>query len=385
MSLPQLIRSTFLEKYGSEPLLIRSPGRINLIGEHTDYNEGFVLPAAIDKYIYLGFAKNASGTCRIYSLDFEEEQIFTLEELKPRNGWINFVMGVAAQFVGAGYVLEGFDCVFGGDIPIGAGLSSSAALENGVGLGLSELFALRIEKLDLVRYSQQAEHDFAGVKCGIMDMFASMMGKKEQALRLDCRSLDFAYFPVDLGNYQWLLCDSGVSHSLADSAYNKRREECRQGVALVQAHHPNVSSLRDVDAEQLKLLKDQLPGTVFRRCSYVIQENERVIQSCEALEQNDLDRFGAYLYRSHEGLSQDYEVSCPELDFLVDFTRDLSEVAGSRMMGGGFGGCTLNLVKKSASQFFTEKISAAYQNRFGIQLKAYEVNVVDGTKRHFLH
>lgn len=383
MSLPQLIRETFLEKYGAEPLLIRSPGRINLIGEHTDYNEGYVLPAAIDKYIYLAFARNSGESCRVYSRDFEQEQTFMLRDMRPGTGWINFVMGVAAQLAKAGYVLDGFDCVFGGDIPIGAGLSSSAALENGVGMGLSTLFELNVDRLDLVKYSQQAEHEFAGVKCGIMDMFASMMGKEQQAIRLDCRSLDYAYFPVDLGDHQWLLCDSRVSHSLADSAYNERREECRQGVTLLQAHYPQVSSLRDVNYPQLSLVKDQLPDTVFQRCSFVIQENERVIQSCEALERKDLDRLGAYLYRSHEGLSRDYEVSCPELDFLVEFTRELPEVMGSRMMGGGFGGCTLNLVKKSARQAFIDKISTAYHKRFGIHLKAYEVNAVDGTERYF--
>lgn len=379
MSQVNQIRSTFLEKYRSEPLLLRSPGRINLIGEHTDYNQGFVLPAAIDKYIYLGFAKNASGTCRVYSLDFEEEETFSLNELKPRKGWINFVMGVAAQLLQAGHKLEGFDCVFGGDIPIGAGLSSSAALENGVGLGLSELFELNIKKLDLVRYSQQAEHAFAGVNCGVMDMFASMMGKKDQVIRLDCRSLEHSYFPLELGDFQLLLCNTKVAHTLAESAYNKRREECQEGVSQVKQRFPEVKSLRDVTPQMLEKAKGEMAPLVYQRCAYVIRENERVITTCLALADDDLEAVGHLLYGSHKGLSEAYEVSCPELDFLVDYTRDLPYVLGARMMGGGFGGCTLNLLKKSATKEFIASITGAYLEQFGLQMETYEVNVADGT------
>lgn len=379
MSQVNQIRSTFLEKYRSEPLLLRSPGRINLIGEHTDYNQGFVLPAAIDKYIYLGFAKNASGTCRVYSLDFKEEETFSLNELKPRKGWINFVMGVAAQLLQAGHKLEGFDCVFGGDIPIGAGLSSSAALENGVGLGLSELFELNIKKLDLVRYSQQAEHAFAGVNCGIMDMFASMMGKKDQVIRLDCRSLEHSYFPLELGDFQLLLCNTKVAHTLAESAYNKRREECQEGVSQVKQRFPEVKSLRDVTPQMLEKAKGEMAPLVYQRCAYVIRENERVITTCLALADDDLEAVGHLLYGSHKGLSEAYEVSCPELDFLVDYTRDLPYVLGARMMGGGFGGCTLNLLKKSATKEFIASITGAYLEKFGLQMETYEVNVADGT------
>lgn len=379
MSLINQIQAVFTEKYGSQPLLLRSPGRINLIGEHTDYNEGFVLPAAIDKYIYLGFAKNASGTCRVYSLDFEAEQTFSLSELKPRKGWINFVMGVAAQIQEAGHNLEGFDCVFGGDIPIGAGLSSSAALENGVGLGLSVLFDLKIEKLGLVRYSQQAEHTFAGVNCGIMDMFASMMGKKDRVIRLDCRSLEHSYFPLELGEFQLLLCNTKVAHTLAESAYNKRREECQEGVNQVKQQFPEVKSLRDVSLQMLEKAKGDLSPVVYQRCAYVIRENERLITTCKALAEDDLEAVGHLLYGSHEGLSAAYEVSCPELDFLVDYTRDLPHVLGARMMGGGFGGCTLNLLKKSATKDFIASITGAYREKFGLQMETYEVNVADGT------
>lgn len=379
MSITKHITQLFQEKYQQEPLLVSSPGRINLIGEHTDYNEGFVLPAAINKYIYLGFAKNGSQKCRVYSLDFGEEESFLLKEMKPRKGWINFVMGVAAQMQSAGHTLEGFDCVFGGDIPIGAGLSSSAALENGVGFGINQLFDLGLSPLELLKFSQQAEHEFAGVKCGIMDMFASMMGKESQAIRLDCRSLDHAYFPIELGEYQLLVCNSMVSHSLAESAYNERREECQEGVNMAKTRFPDVNSLRDIAPSMLDEIKAQLPAKVYRRCAFVLQENERVLKSCKALADHDLARFGNYLYGSHEGLSVDYEVSCPEMDFLVDFTRDLPYVLGSRMMGGGFGGCTLNLLKKDKKERFIQEITAAYRNRYGKTPEIYEVEVVNGT------
>jgi galactokinase len=379
MTLPERIAQTFNEKYQAKPLIIRSPGRINLIGEHTDYNEGFVLPAAIDKSIYLGFAKNNSRKCRIYALDFQEEKIFSLENMKPAEGWINFVMGVAAVIQKAGNQLEGFDCVLGGDIPIGAGLSSSAALENGVGFGLNELFNLNLERLELLKFSQQAEHAFAGVKCGIMDMFASMMGKKDQAIRLDCRSLEHSYFPLDLGDYQLLLCNTKVAHSLAESAYNKRREECQEGVNKVKDQFPEVKSLRDVTPQMLEKAKGEMSPVIYKRCAYVIRENERLIKTCEALADHDLIAVGQFLYGSHEGLSESYEVSCPELDFLVDYTRDLPDVLGARMMGGGFGGCTLNLLKKSAVKDFVPAVTSAYLEQFGREMETYAVKVADGT------
>ncbi len=377
--LPNSIKQLFQKKYTSNPLIIRSPGRVNLIGEHTDYNEGFVLPAAIDKAIYLAFAKNNRKECRVFSLDFGEEKTFSLNSMKPGKGWINFVMGVTANIQAAGHQVEGFDCVFGGDIPIGAGLSSSAALENGVGFGISELFGLGLDRLEMVNISQLAEHEYAGVKCGIMDMFASMMGKKDHAIRLDCRSLDYAYFPVALGNYQLLLCDTQVSHSLADSAYNTRREECQLGVEKIKELYPNVKNLRDVDLSMLDEVRKSLPEEVFERCAFVVKENERVINSCKALEKNDLSAFGALMYGSHEGLSKDYEVSCKELDFLVEKTRKMSYVLGARMMGGGFGGCTINLLAKEHKTAFIQDMSLAYQNEFEKDMKVYEVNIEAGT------
>ncbi|MFC4870334.1 galactokinase [Negadavirga shengliensis] len=377
----QLIQQKFKEIYHTNPLIIRSPGRINLIGEHTDYNDGFVLPAAIDKSIYLGFAKNGSNTCRVYSMDYEEGQAFDLGSLTPRSGWINFIMGVTDQLVKKGYAVEGFDCVFGGDIPIGAGLSSSAALENGVGMGLSAVFELNIDKLELVNISQMAEHEFAGVKCGIMDMFASMMGKQGQAIRLDCRSLDYEYVPVNLGDYQLLLCDTQVAHSLADSAYNTRREECQTGVEIIKKNYPEVKNLRDVEPFMLEALKPEFPGKVYDRCHYVISENERLLKSCLALESGNLTDLGKWLYASHHGLSTQYEVSCEELDFLVEKTLDMPYVLGARMMGGGFGGCTLNLLEKSQKEHFVENMTWAYAEKFNQPLKTYEVRIENGTEK----
>ncbi|AHM61935.1 galactokinase [Flammeovirgaceae bacterium 311] len=376
----KLIEDKFKELYGSSPLLVRSPGRINLIGEHTDYNDGFVLPAAIDKEMVLAVAKNDSETCRLYSLDFDEAIAFNLQDLQPSDkGWPNYILGVVDQLQKGGYQLGGFDCVFGGDIPIGAGLSSSAALECGAGYALSQLFGLKVEKQQLIRFAQKAEHTFAGVQCGIMDQFASVMGKEAHALRLDCRSLDFSYFPLELGAYQIVLLDTQVKHSLASSEYNTRRQECEQGVAKVKEKHPHVHSLRDVTLEMLDEVKSEISPVIYKRCRYVIEENDRLLKGCDLLEQGDIKAFGQKMYGSHEGLSEQYEVSCPELDFLVGLAKENAHVVGARMMGGGFGGCTINMVAASEKDSFIEEARQAYRQQFGIELKSYEVKVTDGT------
>ena len=374
------IEETFQELFGSKPLLVRAPGRINLIGEHTDYNEGFVLPAAIDKEMVLAVAKNGSDTCRLFSIDYNEAVAFSLQEMQPTNkGWPNYIMGVVDQLQKADYTIEGFDCVFGGDIPIGAGLSSSAALECGAAYALSELFGLGIDKISLIRYAQKAEHTFAGVQCGIMDQFASVMGNKGQALRLDCRSLEYTYFPLELKEYQIVLCDTGVKHSLASSEYNTRRLECEQGVKKVQERHPLVLSLRDVSLPMLEEVASELDRVVYQRCRYVIEENERLLSGCQLLEQGDIEGFGQKMYGSHKGLSEQYEVSCPELDFLVDYSKDMPYVVGARMMGGGFGGCTINLVAREEKDRFVGQLAEAYKKQFGLELKTYEVSISDGT------
>ena len=377
-----LLKEKFFQLYNTNPLIVRSPGRINLIGEHTDYNEGFVLPAAIDKEMVLAVAKNNSDSCRLYSLDYDESAEFNLKELKPSDvAWANYILGVADQLQKAGYSIQGFDCVFGGDVPMGAGLSSSAALECGAGFALSQLFEHKIERTQLAKFAQMAEHTFAGVQCGIMDQFASVMGKKDHAIRLDCRSLEFSYFPINLRNYQVVLCDTQVKHSLASSEYNTRRKECEQGVATVQAKYPEVNSLRDISLQMLKEVEDQLDPVVYKRCSFVIEENERLLSGCALLEEGDIAGFGQKMYGSHDGLSNLYEVSCKELDFLVDFTRDKDYVVGSRMMGGGFGGCTINLVAIDKKDEFIQSIREAYKNKFNIEMKTYEVAVKDGTSK----
>lgn len=374
------IADKFTELFIYTPQLVRSPGRINLIGEHTDYNEGFVLPAAIDKEMVLAVARNDSDTCRLFSMDFNEGVAFNLQDFKPSDkGWPNYIMGVVDQLQKAGYTIGGFDCVFGGDIPIGAGLSSSAALECGAAFALNQLFGLNIDKISMIRYAQKAEHVFAGVQCGIMDQFASVMGKKDFALQLDCRSLDYHYFPLNLHDYQIVLCDTGVKHALASSEYNTRRLECEQGVAKVREKHPEVKSLRDVSLPMLERVETELDPTIYKRCRYVIEENERLLSGCKLLEQGDIRGFGEKMYGSHEGLSVQYEVSCPELDFLVDYTKDMPYVVGARMMGGGFGGCTINLVAIEEKDTFIKVLTKGYQQQFGLALKTYEVAISDGT------
>jgi galactokinase len=374
------IDNTFKDLFQKEPLIVYSPGRINLIGEHTDYNEGFVMPAAIDKKMIVAIAANRTRQAKVYSVDFEEEFAFDLDSFGPKKGhWATYIMGVTAQLQQAGYKVQGFDMVFGGDIPVGAGLSSSAALEAAAGFALDSLFGFHIPKRSLIHYAQKAEHVFAGVQCGIMDQFASVMGKKGHVIRLDCRSLEFQHFPLSLPNHSILLIDTNVKHSLADSAYNKRRQECQEGVLAAQKLNPEIKSLRDMDLTVLDAILPDISQTVYNRCKYIIEENNRVLAASELLDKNDLKGFGEKMYGSHEGLSKLYEVSCPELDFLVDYTKDLDYVLGSRMMGGGFGGCTINIVEKAQVKTLKESIQPAFESKFGVTPNFYEVGLEDGT------
>ncbi|MCS4436554.1 galactokinase [Aquiflexum gelatinilyticum] len=374
------IETIFKELFQKEPLMVYSPGRINLIGEHTDYNEGFVMPAAIDKKMIVAIAANRTRQAKVYSVDFEEEFAFNLDSFGPKKGhWATYILGVTAQLQQAGYAVQGFDMVFGGDIPVGAGLSSSAAFEAAVGFALTTLFGFHIPKRSLIHYAQKAEHVFAGVQCGIMDQFASVMGKKGHVIRLDCRSMDFQHFPLNLPNHSILLIDTCVKHSLADSAYNKRRQECQEGVQAAKKNNPDIKSLRDMDLALLDTIQSDISLTVFNRCKYIIEENNRVVAASALLDQNNLKGFGEKMYASHEGLSKLYEVSCPELDFLVDFTKEQDYVLGSRMMGGGFGGCTINIVEKAKLKALKESIQPAFESRFGVTPKFYEVSLEDGT------
>ena len=378
------IAEDFQQIFGKTPsFVVRAPGRINLIGEHTDYNHGFVLPAAIDKAIYFAIAPRTDHTCKVYAADLNDTFEFSLDALnKCPKSWANYLIGVTSELIVEGYTIpSGFEVAFGGDVPNGAGLSSSAAVESGMGWALSELFGFTIPRLQLALVAQRAEHHFAGLQCGIMDMFASIHGKANSVIRLDCRDLTFEYFPFDFENYQLVLCNSGVKHTLADSAYNTRRQECEQGVSILQRFYPTIASLRDVSLAQVEAYKADFPENVYRRCRYVTGEIERVVSACEDLKRGDLVAFGEKMYETHSGLSKDYEVSCVELDFLVEQTVPLNEVLGSRLMGGGFGGCTIKNVETSQVNSFIEKMTVAYQKRFGKKLVSHVVGITEGVAR----
>jgi galactokinase len=374
------ITEKFKELYNQEPLVVRSPGRVNLIGEHTDYNEGFVLPAAINKEIFFAMAPNQTNTLRVHAYDLDEHAEFNLNNVhRSEIGWANYLLGVIAQLQKAGFTVQGLDLVFGGNVPIGAGLSSSAAVECGMAFGLNEMFRFGIDKFTLVKMAQKAEHEFAGVMCGIMDQFASMFGQRNHAIKLDCRSLEYEYYNLDMQDYRILLCDTQVKHSLASSEYNTRRQECEAGVAILHKHYPEVLSLRDATLEMLAQHKQEFDPVVYKRCTYVVSENNRVEAACHDLENGNMKAFGEKMYASHAGLQHDYEVSCPELDFLVKQAKQSEAVLGARMMGGGFGGCTINIVKVDALDAFVKQMEQAYQQQFGIQLKTYIAEIVDGS------
>ena len=376
----QTIHAEFQRHFGYEPLLVRAPGRVNLIGEHTDYNGGFVLPAAVDKEVLFAVGLNGGRHIRLVAHDLGETlELADAAEISPSDThWANYLLGVAAQFQQRGIAVPGFDCVFGGTIPMGAGMSSSAAIECGLAFALNQLLGTGLETMELARMAQKAEQTYAGVQCGIMDQFASLFGRDGQVVRLDCRSLDYAYFPFDTAASRIVLCNSGVKHSLASTAYNTRRQECERGVSVLQLHHPEVKSLRDATLAQLEAHRDELDPVVFRRCAYVVQENTRVENACRHLEAGDLAAFGQEMYASHAGLRDDYEVSCAELDVLVEAAKAAPGVFGSRMMGGGFGGCTINLVAPEHVEGFITSVSAAYQQQLGLKLETYQTTIVGG-------
>jgi len=362
-------------------LTISSPGRINIIGEHTDYNLGYVLPTAIEKKIVLQFQKNETEkTCRVYSKDFDKGFEFDLSKISiSENAWENYVLGVLNEISKRTDKVRGFDCVLESNLPLGSGLSSSAALECGIAYGLNELFALSLSKLDIVTLSQIAEHTYVGTQCGIMDQYASVMSEAGHVILLDCRSLEHQLIPMELHPYKIIMLNTGVSHNLATSEYNVRKLECEEGIAQIQQKYPSVKSLRDVTEEMLETCRKELKTTVYRRCHFISKENQRVLDVAKALRNSNLERVGELLYEAHEGISKWYEVSCKESDFLVEHTKKNLLVLGARQTGGGFGGCTLNIVHVDAVASFVESASVAYKNEFGIELTYFEANPSRGT------
>jgi len=376
----QDLKNTFKKLFNAEPILVRSPGRINIIGEHTDYNGGFVMPAAIDKAIYVAISKREDDEIHLFSESYQQFDISSIKSLKKsENSWANYILGVADQLKERGLRLGGFNFYIDGDVPLGAGLSSSAAVECATGFALDQLFSLSVPKMDIALIAQKAEQTFAGVNCGIMDQFASVFGKKDQAIMLDCRSMKHTYIPLKLDGYKLLLLNTNVKHALADSAYNKRRSQCEQGVAWVKEHYPNVSTLRDVDLAMLETHVKPKDLEVYTKCSFVVKEIGRLLTAAEQLENGNLQGLGSLMFETHEGLSKDYEVSCKELDFLVDAVKPLDYVLGARMMGGGFGGCTINIVKEEKIADLIEALSSKYLLQFGLKLGSYTVQTDNGT------
>ncbi|MGB8192762.1 MAG: galactokinase [Chitinophagaceae bacterium] len=375
------INQQFNELFGRQPVLFAAPGRVNLIGEHTDYNEGFVLPGAIDKRIYVGIHKNDTRQINAFGLQYGEQFTLSLDDLQPRKDWVSYLAGMAFHLQKDGYELGGVDVVIGGDVPTGGGLSSSAAVCSAFGFALNDMFCLGLSRMDLALLGQRTEHTFAGVKTGIMDQFASLHGKEDHVMKLDCRSMEYEYIPFDYHDYKIVLVNTMVSHSLASSEYNTRRQQCEEGVSILKKHYPEIKSLRDVDIEMLDKHKEELPEVIYKRCAYVINENNRLLKGCEVLQRHDLQAFGQLMYQSHEGLSKYYEVSCPELDFLAEQAKDMDYVAGARMMGGGFGGCTINLVRTEAVNKFTVLMQQRYENEFGKTPDVYVTQIEDGAKK----
>ena len=359
---------------------VSSPGRINLIGEHVDYNDGFVLPAAIDKDIFMSLRKNGhQRRCTIRSKGFNV-LVADLDNLcRGTEGWHNYVLGVIKEIQRLTTGIKGFDCNMESTVPVGSGVSSSAALECGLAFGLNELFGLGLDKWQLIKIGQNAEHNYVGTKCGIMDQFASVMGREGHTMLLDCRSLEFEYIPTNIAPYRILLLNTNVAHDLATGEYNVRRQQCEEGLELLADRYDIEKSFRNVTFDMLEQSRGELGPLLYDRCSYVVEETDRVLKAVEALKANDLEMVGALMYQTHEGLSTKYGVSCPELDLLVELSSNEPQVLGARMMGGGFGGCTLNLVHEDALEPFADRASKAYKKEFGIELTYFQTVPSRGT------
>ena len=371
------IKKVFEEKFGGEGAIYASAGRINLIGEHTDYNGGFVFPGAIDKVIMAEIRPNGTDKVRVFSIDIDDYAEFGLkEEDAPEQGWARYVFGVCREILKRGFEVHGFDAVFAGNVPLGAGLSSSAALESCFAFALNDLFNQnKIPQFELALIGQSTEHNYCGVNCGIMDQFASVHGKKGNLMRLDCRSLEYEYFPFNPEGYTLVLVDSRVKHELKDSPYNKRRESCER-----VARKLGIETLRDATMEMLEGVKADISDEDYHRAKFVIGEKQRVLDVCDALNNGDYETVGQKMYETHHGLSKDYEVSCEELDFLNDVAKEMG-VTGSRIMGGGFGGCTINLVKNDLHDKFVAEVVKKFNEKYGHEPKIYDVVISDGARK----
>lgn len=375
-----LVKTIFLKTFNEEPVIVCSPGRVNLIGEHTDYNMGFVLPAAINKAAYVALTKREDDKIFIVAADLDES--FTTEVsnlVYSDKGWPNYVICIVEQLQKINKNFGGFNAVISGDVPLGAGMSSSAALECATVFGLNHVFNLGLEKMEMVKLAQKAENEFVGVNCGIMDQFASVFGKQGHVVKLDCRSLEYEYVPFELEGIKIVLFDSMVKHSLASSEYNVRTSQCGEGVSIIQQKYPEVKTLRDATIEMVEECLANESNDIYDRCKYVVEENNRLLAACEDLKENKLADFGQKMYETHAGLSELYEVSCPELDFIVSCTKKEGGILGARMMGGGFGGCVITLVKEDQLEGIVKRIKEAYFNKMNIGMNVYITQIENGT------
>jgi galactokinase len=376
-----LLTARFREMFGTDMRIFRAPGRVNLIGEHTDYNDGFVMPAAIGFYTWIAAAKREDRILEAYSDHFEEKITFSLDALDgpPRKHWSDFIRGVAATFEGAGHKLPGANLVIHTEVPLGAGLSSSASLEVATALALTVPAGIAVPRLQLAKLCQSAENQYVGARCGIMDQFIASFGVSGSALMLDCRSLEYQLIPVPR-DLRLVVCNSMVRHEHASGEYNRRRADCEAGVKLLAQHLPGIRALRDVGIADLSKYKDALPETIYRRCRHVVSENQRVLDAAKALQSGDPDGFGRLMYASHASLRDDYEVSCKELDLLVELASSSPGICGARMTGGGFGGCTVNLVRAEHAAAFEAQMARTYQQATGIAPDIYVCEPAQGAE-----
>jgi galactokinase len=387
----KLIQNTtehFEKLFHNQPeYIFLSPGRINIIGEHVDYNDGYVLPAAINKYVCIAISPSKNSSCKIVAKDLNEVFEFDLKDTLVPNSimWINYILGVLQQLKEQKQFTNGFNAVFSSSVPIGSGLSSSAAVECGFAYAFNKMFDLGLTKEEIALIGQKSEHTFVGVNCGIMDQFASVFGKKNKVIKLDCNTLEYEYHKADFKKYSLLLLDSNVKHTHLTSGYNDRRNEVEQGLAIIKQHFPEVKTFRNCTSTMVLELKEQLGETIFKRCHFVVKEIQRVQDAVNAIENSAFGTLGQLMTETHHGLSQEYEVSCEEIDFLVDAVQNEKSVLGARMMGGGFGGCSINLVEKGSENELIEKISEQYRSKFGIELKSYKVKISKGTTEYKHH